>query len=179
LRPACRAGRHLERRRTIRRIKVDDKYRPLPEWGQPPNFRRRGFRRRAIPPRRPDGNAEGPGGGSASCFSGFRPVGFPSRRKPPARRPSQEQTRIAVNETHMDGRHAKQGTTPTAASDAEAAPPAEPDAPATTWSNAQPVQDARRAPGAEPAFGRILVQVLLVQLVALGLLWALQAAYHR
>lgn len=133
LRPACRAGRHLERRRTIRRSKVDDKYRPLPEWGQPPNFRR----------------------------------------------PSQEQTRIAVNETHMDGRHAKQGTTPTAASDAEAAPPAEPDALATAWSNAQSVQDARRAPGAEPAFGRVLVQVLLVQLVALGLLWALQAAYHR
>lgn len=31
----------------------------------------------------------------------------------------------------------------------------------------------------QPPFRRVLVRVLLVQLAALGLLWALQAAYHR
>lgn len=49
---------------------------------------------------------------------------------------------------------------------AEHAPPRSPDAPP-------------RSEPSEPSARRVLGRVLLVQLVALGLLWALQAAYHR
>ncbi len=61
----------------------------------------------------------------------------------------------------MDGRRTERTTAPDCGSDAGPPPP--------------PASE----PSAEPAFGRVLAQVLLVQLAALGLLWALQAAYHR
>lgn len=72
----------------------------------------------------------------------------------------------------MDGSNAKQAAAPQPAPDAKTALPAGSGPPA-------PEQDGRRRQDAEPSFGRALARVLLVQLAALGVLWALQAAYHR